>query len=107
MSSAGNGRPMTVGSSEWLGPTRETVVRLARAAGVNGDPAGPGDDGIDMWYGLQYLPNGALTKLVALAMAEEQARWIEALRKSELADSGMCALCDVCAAVGAKWAEQS
>ena len=60
--------------SDGLGPTRETVVRLARAAGLNGDPAGPGDDGIDTWYGHQYLPSGALAKLVALAMAEERAR---------------------------------
>lgn len=65
-----NQPPANVASTAELGPARETVVRLARAAGMNGDPAGPGDDGIDTWYGCQYLPSGALTKLVALAMAE-------------------------------------
>jgi len=67
--------PLALRLSEELGPTRETVVRLARAAGVNGDPAGPGDDGIDTWYGNQYLPSGALTKLVALTMAAERERF--------------------------------
>ena len=53
---------------ESMAPDRELVVRLARAAGINCDPAGPGDDLIDTWYGDQYLPSGALTRLVALAM---------------------------------------
>jgi len=73
-------KPLGLASTAMLGPTRELVIRIARAAGVNGDPAGPGDDGIDTWYGNQYLPCGALTKLVALAMAEEQARWVALLR---------------------------
>lgn len=70
--------------SAGLGPTRETVVRLARAAGVNGDPAGPGDDGIDTWYGSQYLPCGALTKLVDLAMAEGREQCAKACEDSNI-----------------------
>ena len=54
--------------------TRDTVIRIARAAGVNCDPAGPGHDDIDTWYGNQYLPTGALTALVLAAMAEERER---------------------------------
>jgi len=72
------------GLSEGLGPTRETVVRIARAAGVNGDPAGPGDDGIDTWYGHQYLPCGALKKLVALAMAEGREQAAKACDDSDV-----------------------
>ncbi len=76
--------PAKVASNDQLGPTRETVVRLARAAGVNGDPAGPGDDGIDTWYGHQYLPCGALTKLVALAMTEGREQAAKACDESNV-----------------------
>ena len=62
------GLPVEVRSTAGLGVTRDEVVSLARAAGVNGEPAGPNGDGIESWYGNQYLPSGALTKLVGLAM---------------------------------------
>ena len=62
------GLPVEVRSTAELGVTRDEVVSLARAAGVNGEPAGPNDDEIDSWYGNQYLPSGSLTKLVGLAM---------------------------------------
>jgi hypothetical protein len=43
--------------------TDERIVEFARAAGIIFDPAGPEDDGIDTWYGKQYLPSGSLIKL--------------------------------------------
>lgn len=47
--------------------TRDKVIALARQAGVNGEPAGESDQGIDTWHGIQFLPCGSLTKLVELA----------------------------------------
>lgn len=58
-------------------PTREQVIALARAAGINGEPAGPDDDGIDTWYGNQYLECGSLSALVELAMREGRAQALE------------------------------
>lgn len=54
--------------------TRDDVIRMAREAGINFDPAAPGGDGIDAWYGDQYLPCGAVVKLIEIAMAEERER---------------------------------
>ena len=49
------------------------IERLARMASVNCKLAGPGDDGIDSWYGDQYLPNGSLARFANL-LAEECAK---------------------------------
>jgi hypothetical protein len=51
---------------------RGEIIRIAREAGINFDPAGPGDDGIDTWYGNQWLPCGAIQKLIEIAQAEER-----------------------------------
>jgi hypothetical protein len=47
---------------------REEVIELARMAGINGEPAGPSDQGIDTWYGNQYLPSGALERFAELVI---------------------------------------
>lgn len=51
---------------------REEIIRMAREAGINFDPAREGDDGIDCWYGDQYLPCGALKKFADLVEAAER-----------------------------------
>ena len=48
----------------------ELIERLAREAGITMNPAGPSDDGIDTWFGVQYLPSGALVRFAALVAAE-------------------------------------
>lgn len=50
---------------------------LARSVGINFDPAGLGDDGIDTWYGTQYLPSGSLRKLVDAVTSAERAACAE------------------------------
>jgi len=51
---------------------RDEIIRMAREAGINFDPAGPGDDGIDTWYGDQYLPCGSIAKLIEIAQSAER-----------------------------------
>jgi hypothetical protein len=51
---------------------RSEIIRMAREAGINFDPAGPSDDGIDTWYGNQYLPSGAIRRLIEIAQAAER-----------------------------------
>ena len=66
--------------SSWTIPKREQVIALARSAGINGVPAGSDEDGIDTWCGNQYLPCGALTSLVSLAMREGRAQALKIAR---------------------------
>ena len=56
----------------------ERIIEIARSVGINCDPAGPGDDGFDTWYGNQYLPSGAL---IAFANAIE----VETMAKAQQA----------------------
>lgn len=60
------------------------IERLAREAGIAMKPAGQSDDGIDTWYGNQYLPNGSLAAFAAL-VADECARTCEAPTLDDLA----------------------
>lgn len=54
------------------------IKKLARQAGINFDPADPNDDdGIDTWYGDQYLPSGALQRFAELVVASERAKIAE------------------------------
>lgn len=46
--------------------SNELIERLAREAGINFEPAGKADEGVDMWFGDQYLPDGALARFAAL-----------------------------------------
>ena len=54
--------------------TNEELKAIAREAGINFDPAGEHDDGIDTWYGSQYLPSGSLQRLVAAVVARERSK---------------------------------
>lgn len=42
------------------------IKNLAMQAGIKFTPAGPGDYGIDTWYGDQYLPSGSLQKFARI-----------------------------------------
>jgi hypothetical protein len=70
----------------------KTIEQLAREAGINFTPAGPHDDGIDTWFGDQYLPSGALQRFAALVLAEHSPGIIALARK--LAIQEVLALAD-------------
>ena len=70
------------------------IEAMAREAGIKFTPAGPADEGIDTWYGAQYLPSGALARFHALAL--EQAAVIcdkRAQHFAGLIEQQSCAQC--------------
>lgn len=70
----------------------KTMEQLARDAGINFTPAGPSDDGIDTWFGDQYLPSGALQKFAALVLAEHSPAIIALARKLAMEEAAL--LCE-------------
>ncbi|MDX9716288.1 MAG: hypothetical protein RBT67_02840 [Thauera sp.] len=75
--------------------TRDEIISMAREAGINFDPAKEGGDGIDCWYGDQYLPSGALQKFAALVAAAERTGCFRhqevAMRHAVTAERAACA----------------
>lgn len=65
----------------------DDIVGLAQKAGITWSPAGQGDDGIDAWYGNQYLPSGSLVKFAQLVeIAEREACALVCLSRTEMAE---------------------